>query len=408
MVRDVHKLDDGTRAALARKRRAMYRKRRAVYRKRRLMAVAVLASFCFSLGAFAALFFQGGGGSEPSNFAGKAGDVRSRSIDPLASREPAYAAEEPIATSSGKISALAFKRAEGSTAFEGNRSAQNAPDKPISQESPNASSESLNVLVLGVDRRPEAADATGTHSDTMMLVRLTPQTGRVKLLSVPRDLLVEIEPGVEDRINQAYAYGGIRRAKAVMENLTGIPIDHYAIIAFGGFVEIIDALGGITLEVEKPIQVGIEGHRVYIPAGTQELDGLEALAYARYRGTPCGDLARIERQQQLVAALREEALEWNTVTELPRIVKIMHENVETNVGIIRAISIGRTLIKNGAASGMKSARLKGKPEILPNGNAVLIPDEQANATVLENFRNDRTSVSRSDRDARDRGSSSEC
>jgi LCP family protein required for cell wall assembly len=230
----------------------------------------------------------------------------------------------------------------------------------------------------------------------------------VKLLSVPRDLLVEIEPGVEDRINQAYAYGGMEQAKAVMENLTGIPIVRYAIIDFGGFEEVIDALGGITLEVEQPIRVGIEGHRVYIPAGTQELDGLEALAYARYRGTPCGDLARIERQQQLVGALREEALQWNTVTELPRIAKVMYENVDTNVGIVQAISIGRTLIKNGAETGMKSFRLKGNPEILPNGNAVLVPDEQANATVLEKFRDDTTKVNRSDRDTRDRGSSSEC
>jgi LCP family protein required for cell wall assembly len=297
---------------------------------------------------------------------------------------------------------------EGPVAFQGERSAQNAPDKPISQESPDASTNSLNVLVLGVDRRPEEVEDTSSRSDTMMLVRLTPQSGGIKLLSVPRDLLVEIEPGVEDRINQAYAFGGIEQAKAVMENLTGIPVDSYAIIDFGGFEEVIDALGGITLDVEQPIRVGIEGHRVYIPAGTQELDGLEALAYARYRGTPCGDLARIERQQQLVAALREEALAWNTVTELPRIAKVMHENIDTNVGIVQAISIGRTLISNGAGTGMKLAQLKGNPEILSNGDAVLIPDERANSSILEKFRNDGTKVSRSDRDTRDGGSSSEC
>jgi LCP family protein required for cell wall assembly len=407
MVRDVHKLDDGARAALARKQRVLARKRRAVYRKRRLMAVAVLVSFSFSLGAYAALFFQGGG-SEPSYSAGKAGEVRSHSVDPLALREPADTAGGSTTTSLGKTSALAFETAGGPVAFQGNRSAENAPDKPTPEESPKVSSESLNVLVLGVDRRPEDAEDSVTRSDTIMLVQLTPQTGRVKLLSVPRDLLVEIAPGVEDRINQAYAYGGVEQAKAVMENLTGISIDRYAIIDFGGFEEVIDALGGITLEVEQPIQVGIEGHRVYIPAGMQELDGLEALAYARYRGTPCGDLARIERQQQVVAALREEALEWNTVTELPRIAKVMHQNVDTNVGIVHAISLGRALVRNGADAGMKSARLKGKPEILPNGEAVLVPHEQANATILENFRNDRTKVSRSDRDTRDRDSSSGC
>jgi polyisoprenyl-teichoic acid--peptidoglycan teichoic acid transferase len=125
---------------------------------------------------------------------------------------------------------------------------------------------------------------------------------------VPRDLLVEVEPGVQDRINTAYLYGGTERATAVMENVTDISVDRYAIADFGGFEDVVNALGGITLEVGQPIRIGIEGRRVYVPAGRQELGGLEALAYARYRGTACGDLDRIRRQQRLVAALREQAL----------------------------------------------------------------------------------------------------
>jgi LCP family protein required for cell wall assembly len=222
----------------------------------------------------------------------------------------------------------------------------------------------------------------------MMLVRVSPQTGRIKLLSVPRDLLVEVKPGVQDRINTAYLYGGTQRASAVMEDLTGITIDRYAIVDFGGFEDGVEALGGVTLEVGHPIRIGIDGRRVYIPPGRQELDGLEALAYARYRGTACGDLDRIRRQQRLVGALREQALEWNTITRLPAIVKVMHENVDTNLGLEQAISLGRTLVGHGKDGGMRSYQLKGKPEILPNGDAVLIPNEQANERILENFRND--------------------
>jgi LCP family protein required for cell wall assembly len=242
----------------------------------------------------------------------------------------------------------------------------------------------------------------------MMLVKVTPQTGSVELLSVPRDLLVEVAPGVEDRINSAYADGGVERAKSVMENLTGIPVDRYAIVDFEGFKEVVDALGGITLEVEQRIRVGIEGHRVYIPTGTQELDGLEALAYARYRGTPCGDLDRIERQQQLVSALRAQALEWNTITRLPKVVEIMNENLDTDVGIVQAISLGRALIGYGADGDMRSAQLKGKPETLPNGDAVLIPDEQANESILEDFRTGGGNVGPPDRVARPGGPSAEC
>jgi polyisoprenyl-teichoic acid--peptidoglycan teichoic acid transferase len=212
---------------------------------------------------------------------------------------------------------------------------------------------------------------------------------------------VEVEPGVEDRINTAYLYGGTERATAVIENLTGISIERYAVVDFGGFEDVIDALGGVTLEVEQPIRVGIDGRRVYIPAGRQELDGLEALAYARYRGTACGDLDRIRRQQRLVAALRDQALGWDTITKLPGIVKVMHENIDTNLGIVQAISLGRALVGRGEDGGMKSYQLKGKPEILPNGNQVLEPDEQANERILENFRNDGPTGPRQDQAPRD-------
>ena len=261
---------------------------------------------------------------------------------------------------------------------------EKASERP--EAPPPASGEPLNVLILGVDRRPSESEGASSRSDTIVLAQVSPGSGRVEMLSVPRDLLVEIEPGVEDRINTAYAYGGVEQATAVMEDLTGIAVDRYAIVDFGGFEDAINALGGVTLEVEEPIRVGIEGRRVYIPAGRQELDGLEALAYARYRGTACGDLGRIKRQQRLVAALRQQALGWNTITRLPGIVKVAHENVDTNLGIVQAISLGRTLAGHGEEGGMKSFQLKGDPDTLPNGDAVLVPDEAANAEILEDFR----------------------
>jgi polyisoprenyl-teichoic acid--peptidoglycan teichoic acid transferase len=257
------------------------------------------------------------------------------------------------------------------------------PDKP---EAPPASGEPLYVLILGVDRRPSEAGGVPSRSDSMMLAQVSPGSGRVQLLSVPRDLLVEVEPGVEDRINTAYAYGGVEQAATAVENLTGIAADRHAIVDFGGFEDAIDALGGVTLEVEEPIRLGIEGRRVYIPAGRQELDGLEALAYARYRGTACGDLGRIKRQQRLVAALRQQALGWNTITRLPGIVRVAHENVDTDLGILQAISLARALAGRGEGSGMKSFQLKGNPDTLPNGDAVLVPDDAANEQVLEDFR----------------------
>jgi LCP family protein required for cell wall assembly len=243
--------------------------------------------------------------------------------------------------------------------------------------------EPMNVLVVGVDKRPpdsKEAQVEMTRTDTMMLVRLVPKTGEVKLLSVPRDLLLEIAPGVEDRINAAYAYGGIEQTMGALENYTEVPIDHYAIVDFAGFEAVVDAMGGVEVDVEDelPPEWNME-------EGIQRLNGARALRYARYRDTACGDIDRIRRQQQLVAALRSKALRWNTVTKLPEIAKVMNENVETDLGLDDAITLGRVLVRRGLNAQMTSTQLRGTPDTLENGNEVLVPEDTANEAILERF-----------------------
>jgi polyisoprenyl-teichoic acid--peptidoglycan teichoic acid transferase len=354
------------------------RERRARYRNRWLMVAAVLVGLSLGIGAYTGTFLLGGSGSASGYPAARAGEARSVSASANGSPE--------------------------STA----PSVENAADEPAPAQTVKPAEDSLYMLVLGVDRRPSEAGGAPSRSDTIMLAQVSPGSGRVQLLSVPRDLLVEVKPGVEDRINTAYAYGGVEQAAAAVENLTGISADRYAIVDFGGFEEAIDALGGVTVEVDEPIRLGIEGRRVYVPAGRQELDGLEALAYARYRGTACGDLGRIKRQQRLVAALRQQALGWDTITRLPGIVRVAHANVDTNLGIAQAISLGRALAGRDGEGGMKSFQLEGNPETLPNGDAVLVPDEAANAEVLEDFRDASPPSPEQDRAPRNDGPSSEC
>ena len=245
-----------------------------------------------------------------------------------------------------------------------------------------ASGEPLNVLLLGVDRRPSAAEGSACRSDTIMLAQVTPGTGRVELLSVPRDLFVEVEPGVEDRINAAYAYGGVEQAKATMEGLTGVPIDSHAIIDFESFEQVITAVGGVEVKIEP----GEFPEKWHMGEGLQKLGGRKALYYARYRGTAGGDLDRIERQQKLLAALRSKMLAWNTVTKLPAMLKIANENVDTDLGLLQAISLGRALAKNGGDDDLKAVQLKGHPETLSGGSQVLIPDQEANEAILADFR----------------------
>src|ERR671917_1987672 len=101
----------------------------------------------------------------------------------------------------------------------------------------------LNVLVLGVDTRPDSEEM-GSRTDTIMLVQVVPKTGDVKLLSVPRDLLVEVEQGESDKINAAYNYGGVRQTSDAPADYSGLPLDHFALVGFEGFERVIDAIGG--------------------------------------------------------------------------------------------------------------------------------------------------------------------
>jgi len=239
----------------------------------------------------------------------------------------------------------------------------------------------LNVLVVGVDTRPDDEEM-GSRTDTIMLVQVVPKTGDVKLLSVPRDLLVEVEPGEKDRINAAYNYGGIDETIAALETYSGVPIDDYATIDFEGFERVIDAMGGVRVDVGE----GQFPDKWRMGEGVQRLNGHKALIFARYRGTPGADLDRMQRQRELVAALRSEALRWNTVKTLPEFMEVMDENVKTNLDVDGAITLGQVLIRRGRHAEMTSQQLKGTPETLPDGDEVLIPDDDENQAILDDFR----------------------
>jgi len=238
----------------------------------------------------------------------------------------------------------------------------------------------FNVLVLGVDERPESEE-DGSRTDTIMLVRVMPESGDVRLLSVPRDLLVEVAPDEEDRINAAYNFGGIEQTITAFEEYSGVPVDHYAIVDFEGFKDVINAMGGVEVDVEDEVPP-----KYKIEDGLQNLNGQQALFYARYRGTSGGDLDRIRHQQQLVASLRSQAFDWNTVRQLPEILRVANRNVQTDVGFSDGVSIGRILVRRGPNARMTSEQLQGDPETLENGNQVLIPNDETNEPILDQFR----------------------
>jgi polyisoprenyl-teichoic acid--peptidoglycan teichoic acid transferase len=393
----------------SRARRKQSRFRRARYRRRRLLAVLVLACLFFAIGTQAATFLkaEGAGSADtaesaesprfvPATFEDLLAQRDSSTIPAGETRAPAHKTTKDLATSSSreptnktreqsarKVATEARKEARLEARKEAAKEArQEAARLAASKEADQASSEPLDVLVLGVDRRPNSAEGESTRSDTMMLVRVIPATGEVKLLSVPRDLYIEVNSGEKDRINTAYGYGGVEKARAVIEDLTGVDIDNHVIVDFEGFEEVIDAMGKVRVDVGK----GMFPEHWNMGEGFERLNGHKALKYARYRGTPGADLDRIDHQQKLLAALRRQALRWDTVTRLPAIIRVTNENVNTDLGIMQVIPLARALVLNGEDNKMTRAELEGDPTSLSDGEQVLMPDDEANEAILEDFR----------------------
>lgn len=246
----------------------------------------------------------------------------------------------------------------------------------------NVSGGPQNILVMGVDKRPErGSEVKGTRADTLMLFRVYPDTGRIKVLSVPRDLLVEIEPGVEDKVNASYAYNGVSGTTGAVENLTGAYVDHYAVVDFEGFEGVVNSIGGIRLDLdENAVSPGWNKGE-----GIQRLGGRQALEYARSRSTEGGDLDRIRRQQEVIAALRSQAFEWRSVKKFPKIVRVLSRNVETDMSASEIASLGKAVGEHGRGSLMTSTQLRGTPDTLDNGSQVLVPDYSANSAILRKF-----------------------
>lgn len=213
----------------------------------------------------------------------------------------------------------------------------------------------VNVLLLGIDLR--CGEEGPTHTDTMMVITMDPVGMSAAALSLPRDMWVEIPGFGVNRINQAYFQGeafdypggGAGLAVETVEATLGVPIDYYVTVDFEGFVEFVDLVGGISVEVEEEINdptypdscYGYDPF--YIRPGTHDLDGAEALKYARTRATAGSDIDRAARQQQVVMAVRDKALRLNAVPRLlaqsPQLWQSFQRSVHTNLRLEEVVQL---------------------------------------------------------------------
>ncbi len=249
------------------------------------------------------------------------------------------------------------------------------------------------ILVLGTDEGPGREGPFRT--DAMLVVRTDPDENRIAVLSIPRDLRVEIPGQGADKVNAAHAFGGPRLAVRTVENLTGLGINHVVVLDFDDFKEVIDALGGITVNVDKPIlsnkfdcpyatQARCDrwpGWR--FPQGQQELDGRKALVYARVRENQLdpadNDITRGGRQQEVLQATADEITSFGTFLRMPFIGDELVKPLATDLSANELIQLGWVKYRT-PESGTIRCRLGGTIANI-GGQSVILGSEE-NVSVI--------------------------
>ncbi|MEA5465468.1 LCP family protein [Leptothoe sp. PORK10 BA2] len=196
----------------------------------------------------------------------------------------------------------------------------------------------VTILVMGLDEARDIDGAAATdlvgRTDTMLLARIDPEDEAINVMSIPRDTRVEIPGYGIDKINQANVEGGAElAAQTVSYNFNEVEIDRYVRVSTAAFREIVDLIGGVEVFVPKAMQYEdkTQGLVIDLEPGWQTLNGNEAEQFARFRQDNLGDIGRVQRQQVLLKALRDRMLNPTVITQLPQIVRILQNHIDTNL-----------------------------------------------------------------------------
>ncbi|HIC95932.1 TPA: LytR family transcriptional regulator [Candidatus Bipolaricaulota bacterium] len=224
---------------------------------------------------------------------------------------------------------------------------------------PSLGREGVTVLLLGLDLVEGQS-----RSDTIILAHVRDQ--KVALISVPRDLRLRFPDGEFHKANAAYSLGGARLACKVLGDFLGIPIPFYAVLDYRGFREIIDRLGGVTINVEKHLKYEDKAQDLYIdiPPGEQLLDGELALDYIRYRDET-GDLGRIRRQQKFIRAVLAKGLQDRSLGEINSLVRALSRYMVTNLSLIDLFTLAKQL-QGLEPERVRFAQIPGEPVRIEN------------------------------------------
>ena len=230
-----------------------------------------------------------------------------------------------------------LKKAEANHSFEG--------------EQIQSKTEPINVLLLGNDSRGEEQART----DTIMVAHYNPETNKVKLISFMRDMYVSIPDHKQQKLNAAYTLGGPDLLRETIKENFGLDIHYYATIDFQGFEKAVDLLAPNGIEVDVPYEM-TAGIGMTLEKGTQVLHGEELLGYVRFRQDRLSDFGRVQRQQEVISKLKEEAISMNSIANLPDLLDLLHTYVDTNLDTSTLLKIGKDLLMENSNE-IKSLRI---------------------------------------------------
>jgi LCP family protein required for cell wall assembly len=204
---------------------------------------------------------------------------------------------------------------------------------------------SFNILVLGTD----VMQHKNSRTDTVMLINVDKIDKNISVLSIPRDTKIEYPNSEFKKINSVYAFENVEGLKKRVKDLLNVEIDQYIKIDLMGFVNIINILGGVELDIEEKMKYDDFAGNLHInfEKGKQKLSGIDSMKFIRYRESLKGDIGRIKRQQKFIHALFYKFFEIKTYFKIPELLDAVLKNVETDISLSTLIQlINKVLNKN--------------------------------------------------------------
>ena len=265
----------------------------------------------------------------------------------------------------------------------------------------------VNILVLGIKVISSDLDEQGIKytkrnvgyhhlvnsfeglSDSMLLLRFDPQKEKVSVLSIPRDTRVYIDGYGVQKINHANKHGGpALTAATASELLGGINVDRYVRVNVQGIEKLIDALGGVTVNVPKDMKYNDFSQHLYIDLkkGIQHLDGDKAMQFLRYRYDGYGDISRVQRQQMLMRSAVEQTLKPATVVKIPKILSVIQSHLDTNLTVRELMALSN-FASNTDRSNVKMMLLPGDFNDASEGVSYWVPSDKNIRKLMSNHFN---------------------